>query len=219
MAAAAAGVVGGHELWKSSAKSAAPVIGGLSSSGSNAGSPFSGDGGGTGLRLPYGGGLQGEGSGSSASGSASVSSAVVAKVSPALVNITTTLGYQSGVAAGTGAVLTSDGEVLTNNHVIAGATKIIVTDIGNGKTYTATVVGYDPSNDIAVIQLKGASGLETADLGDSSKAIVGTSVTGIGNAGGTGGAPSAAAGSISAVNQSITALDAFGGRPGHPYRT
>ena len=62
-------------------------------------------------------------------------------------------------------VLTSTGEVLTNNHVINGATSIKVTDIGNGRTYTAKVVGYDASHDVAVIQLQGASGLQTVDPG------------------------------------------------------
>src|SRR2546423_13473704 len=62
-------------------------------------------------------------------------SSVAAKVSPGLVDVNTVLGYQSARAAGTGIVLTSDGEVLTNHHVIEGATSITVTDVGNGKTY------------------------------------------------------------------------------------
>ncbi|HEX5294227.1 MAG TPA: trypsin-like peptidase domain-containing protein, partial [Streptosporangiaceae bacterium] len=70
-------------------------------------------------------------------------SQIASRVDPALVDIVTTLGYQGGKAAGTGIVLTSDGEVLTNNHVIRGATSIKVTDVGNGRTYTAKVVGYD----------------------------------------------------------------------------
>ena len=108
-------------------------------------------------------------------------------------------------------MLTSTGEILTNNHVIDGATSISVTDVGNGKTYKATVVGYDKSHDIAVLQLQGASGLKTAKIGDSSKATVGESVVAIGNAGGTGGTPSAAGGSIVALNQQITASDELGG--------
>jgi S1-C subfamily serine protease len=110
-------------------------------------------------------------------------------------------------AAGTGMVLTSTGEILTNNHVIEGATTISVTDIGNGKTYSATVVGYDRSEDVAVIQLKDASGLKTVDLGNSATAAKGEGVVGIGNAGGVGGAPSVAGGSITALGQSITASD------------
>jgi len=104
-------------------------------------------------------------------------------------------------------VLTSNGEVLTNNHVIEGATSISVTDIGNGKTYTASVVGYDRTHDVAVIQLHDASGLQTVTTGDSSKVAVGEGVVGIGNAGGAGGAPSVAGGSVTALSQSITASD------------
>jgi S1-C subfamily serine protease len=128
-----------------------------------------------------------------------------------LVDINSTFGYQSAQGAGTGIVLTSNGEILTNNHVINGATKISVTDLGNGRTYNATVTGYDAAHDIAVVQLQGASGLETAKLGDSSKAAVGESVVAIGNAGGTGGTPSNAGGSITALDQSITASDDLSG--------
>jgi S1-C subfamily serine protease len=79
-------------------------------------------------------------------------------------------------------VLTSTGEVLTNNHVIEGATSIKAIDIGNGKTYTATVVGYDATQDVAVIQLQNASGLTVASLGNSSSVQTGDSVTALGNA-------------------------------------
>ena len=80
---------------------------------------------------------------------------IAAKVDPGLVDVVTTLGYQGGKAAGTGMVLTSTGEVLTNNHVIDGATSIKATDVGNGRTYTAKVVGYDKTHDVAVLQLAG----------------------------------------------------------------
>jgi S1-C subfamily serine protease len=145
------------------------------------------------------------GSTSSGSGSTEVSS-IAAKVDPGLVDIDTTLGYQEEEAAGTGIVLTSNGEILTNNHVIEGATSISVTDVGNGKTYSATVVGYDTTKDVAVLQLHGASGLTTASL-DTATVSVGETVVGIGNAGGTGGTPSAAGGAVTALNQSITASD------------
>ncbi len=138
-------------------------------------------------------------------------SAIAAGVDPGLVDINVTLGYQSESGAATGIVLTSTGEILTNNHVVNGATAITVTDIGNGKTYKATVAGYDLTHDIAVLKLQGASGLKTAKLGDSSKATVGTAVVAIGNAGGTGGTPSAAGGSITALNQQIAAGDELGG--------
>jgi S1-C subfamily serine protease len=140
-------------------------------------------------------------------------SAVSAKVSPGLVDVNTVLGYQGAQAAGTGIVLTSNGEVLTNHHVVQGATKISVTDIGNGKTYQASVVGYDSTHDIAVLQLKDASGLSTATTGDSSKVALNDSVVGIGNAGGVGGAPSYASGKVTGLNQQITATDESGGNP------
>lgn len=134
-------------------------------------------------------------------------SAVAAKVDPALVDVNTVLGLEGAAAAGTGIVLTADGEILTNNHVVEGATSIKVTDIGNGKTYTASVVGYDRSEDVAVLKLANASGLTTASLAQSSSVKVGDAVVGIGNAGGAGGTPSAAAGKVTALNQSITASD------------
>jgi S1-C subfamily serine protease len=135
---------------------------------------------------------------------------IAARVAPGLVDVNTVLGYDGGQAAGTGIVLTSNGEVLTNNHVVQGATKIEVTDIGNGKTYTASVVGYDRSHDIAVLQLQGASGLTTAKTGDSSQVAVGDAILGMGNAGGTGGVPSVAPGTVTALGQSITASDQNG---------
>ncbi|HEY0870035.1 MAG TPA: trypsin-like peptidase domain-containing protein [Acidothermaceae bacterium] len=165
----------------------------------------------------YGGssGSTSSNSGSSAttegSGGPSDVSTIAAGVDAGLVDINVTLGYQDAKGAATGIVLTSTGEILTNNHVVDGATAITVTDIGNGKTYRATVVGYDPTHDIAVLQLQGASGLNTAKLGDSSKVTVGEAVVAIGNAGGTGGTPSAAGGAVTALNQQITAGDELGG--------
>jgi S1-C subfamily serine protease len=114
---------------------------------------------------------------------------------------------------GTGVVITSSGEVLTNNHVIAGATSISVTDLGNGRTYSATVVGTDVAHDIAVLQLQGASGLKTITVGDSSKVAVGDNVTALGNAQGTGGPSSISTGQVTALNQSITATDETGTNP------
>jgi S1-C subfamily serine protease len=156
--------------------------------------------------------------GSSPSGSATATSKtalstaqIASRVDPGLVDVTSTLGYQSATAKGTGIVLTSNGEILTNNHVINGATSVSVTDIGNGKTYKATVVGYDESKDIAVLQLSGASGLTTATTGNSSTVKVGDGVVGLGNAGGVGGTPSVAAGTVTALDQSITASDQSSG--------
>jgi len=156
--------------------------------------------------------------GSSPSGNATATSKtmlstgqIASRVDPGLVDVTSTLSYAGATAMGTGIVLTSNGEVLTNNHVINGATSVSVTDIGNGKTYKATVVGYDESHDVAVLQLSGASGLTTATTGNSSTVKVGDKVVGLGNAGGVGGTPSVAAGSVTALDQAITASDESSG--------
>ena len=131
--------------------------------------------------------------------------AIVQKIDPAVVDIVSTLS--NGQAAGTGIVLTSSGEVLTNNHVIDGATSISVTDVGNGQTYQASVKGYDATHDIAVLQLNGASGLTTASIGNSSNISVGSKVVAVGNAGGRGGTPSVASGQVTGLNKQITATD------------
>ncbi len=123
------------------------------------------------------------------------------------VVIDTSLGYQDAAAAGSGIVLTSQGEILTNNHVIHGATTIKVVVPGTGRSYTATVVGYDVAHDIAVLQAQNASGLKTAPLGDS--VVIGETVTALGNAGGTGSLVRAT-GTVTALNQQITASDDSG---------
>ncbi len=138
---------------------------------------------------------------------ASDTGTIASKVDPGVVDITTRLGYQGGEAAGTGMVLEASGEVLTNNHVIDGATSINVTDVGNGDTYTATVVGTDKTQDIAVLKLQGAAGLRTVNVGNSSSLAVGNAVTAIGNAGGVGGIPSVATGHVTNLDQAITASD------------
>jgi S1-C subfamily serine protease len=151
------------------------------------------------------------GSATSTSQQMLTTSQIASRVDPGIVDVTSTLGFQNATAKGTGIVLTSNGEILTNNHVINGATSVSVTDIGNGKTYKATVVGYDESHDIAVLQLSGASGLTTATTGDSSTVKVGDGVVALGNAGGAGGTPAVAAGAVTALNQSITASDESSG--------
>ncbi len=108
-------------------------------------------------------------------------------------------------------VLTPSGVVLTNNHVVQGATRITATDVGNGRIYSASVVGYDRSGDVAVIQLQRASGLQTVPLGDSSTVSVSAKVFALGNAGGGGGTPRVAQGSVTALQRSITASDLGGG--------
>lgn len=139
--------------------------------------------------------------------------AIAAKVDPGVVDVNTVLGYQQGTAAGTGMVLTADGEVLTNNHVVSGATTIKVTIVTTGQIYSAKVLGTDPSDDVALIKMANASGLKTIALGDSSKVAVGDSVVAIGNALGQGGTPSVVDGQVQQLNQSITASDDFGGNP------
>jgi len=123
-----------------------------------------------------------------------------------VVDIRTTLGYEQGAAAGTGIVLTSTGEVLTNNHVIRGATTVRVVIPGTGRSYKATVVGYDVADDIALLQVSGASNMRTATLGNSSKLHVGQQVTATGNAGGTGKLTSVT-GKITGLGKAITATD------------
>jgi S1-C subfamily serine protease len=190
--AAFLGVVIGHAAWQPSASSINSAFQGNGSSGN------SGNSGGS----PFGSSTPSTGGGPANAG------AIAARVDPELVDVNTVLSYQNDEAAGTGMVLTSNGEVLTNNHVIEGATSISVTDIGNGKTYGATVVGYDRTHDVAVLQLKGASGLQTISTADSSKVRTGQDVVGVGNAGGRGGTPSYAGGTITALDQTITASDA-----------
>ncbi|MGA7834960.1 MAG: trypsin-like peptidase domain-containing protein, partial [Acidimicrobiales bacterium] len=130
---------------------------------------------------------------------------IAKSVDPGLVDINTNISYQSATAAGTGMILTSNGYVLTNNHVIEGSTSITARDVATGKTYTAKVVGYDLTKDIAVLKLENASGLSTVSIGNSNDVKAAEQVVGIGDAGGVGGTPSYAAGTIIATNQSITA--------------
>jgi S1-C subfamily serine protease len=95
--------------------------------------------------------------------------------------------FASGAGgAGTGIVLTSSGEVLTNNHVIRGARTIRVTVPSTGRTYPATVEGYSIARDVALLDLQGAQGLTTATFGDSDDVQTGDSIVTVGNAGGTG---------------------------------
>lgn len=113
--------------------------------------------------------------------------AATADESTGVALIDTTLGYQNGAGAGTGMVLTSDGLVLTNNHVVEGATEITVTIASTGETYTATVVGTDATDDVALLQLDGASGLATVTIDDDGDTeAVGDDITAVGNAEGAG---------------------------------
>jgi S1-C subfamily serine protease len=135
--------------------------------------------------------------------------APAAPIGTGVVVIRTALAYQGAAAAGTGMVLTSSGEILTNNHVIRGATTIRVIVPGTRHAYAAKVVGYDVADDVAVLRATGASNLRTVSTSSSSPAI-GDSVTALGNAGGSGRL-STARGSVTGLNRSITVSDDQGG--------
>ena len=132
---------------------------------------------------------------------------VATKVDPGIVDITTTFAGQSGTAEGTGMILTSNGLVLTNNHVVEDAATISVRDVATNTSYVGTVVGYDLNQDVALVQLKNASGLTKIKTANSDKVTSGEKIVGIGNAGGLGGTPSYVPGSVVALNQAITAGD------------
>lgn len=119
-----------------------------------------------------------------------------------VVMINTVLPYQNASGAGTGMVLTAAGQVLTSYHVVQGASTIKVTVADTGKTYRATVVGRDQTDDVALLQLAGASGLATVKI-DDDKTSIGDRVTAVGNAGGTG-TLTAAKGTVLSLNASIT---------------
>jgi len=136
--------------------------------------------------------------------------AVLARVEPAVVSIDSQSGGSSGSgdfveAAGTGMILTSNGEVLTNNHVVSGATTVTVTLFGQTKALPAHVVGTDPSVDVALVQIDHVSNLPTVTLGDSSQTRVGDSVLAIGNALALAGGPSVTEGIVSAENRTLSA--------------
>lgn len=127
-----------------------------------------------------------------------------------VVVITTNLSYANASAAGTGMVISSSGQVLTNNHVIRGATQITVIDPSTQHRYAARVVGYAIGADVAVLKLANASGLATVSLGSSKDLRRGAAVTAVGNAGGSGNlVPSS--GTITALGRTITVNDDSGG--------
>ncbi len=105
-------------------------------------------------------------------------SGVAEQNSPSVVRIDTRTG--SGQGTGSGIVITADGEIVTNNHVISGASEIQVT-MSDGKKYAAEIVGTDPDKDLALIKLQGADGLKPAKLGDSGSLKVGDQVVAIGS--------------------------------------
>jgi len=138
-------------------------------------------------------------------------SALLSQVVPGLVDINTTLSYQGAVGAGTGILLSPDGEVLTNNHVIEGATDITAVSLANSRTYAVDVIGFDRASDIALVRLRGATGLPTAILGTSSTLAVGDPIAAIGNSNGSSAPPSYAPGTVTEIGASVRASDESGG--------
>jgi S1-C subfamily serine protease len=131
----------------------------------------------------------------------------IAKADAGVVDVNTRLAYAGGAAAGTGIVVSASGEVLTNNHVIRGATTIRVRNVADGRTYVATVAGYSLPADVALLKLKGAAGLTTARIGNSATVKPGQRVSAVGNTGGAGGSPRVSTGQVTALRQTITVSD------------
>lgn len=146
------------------------------------------------------------------SGTATASdvSNVTTDVERSVVDITATDSYAGAQDAGTGMVVTSDGDVLTNNHVVQGATSLSVRLVSTGTTYSAKVLGTDAAHDVALIKLTGASGLTPITAASATTVSVGEGVTAIGNAGDQPGAPTVTTGTITATARSITASDGDG---------
>ncbi|MFG2955939.1 S1C family serine protease [Streptomyces sp. NPDC048291] len=124
---------------------------------------------------------------------------IAAAVSPSVVEVNATLS--NGTSTGSGVVITSDGEIVTNNHVISGAQSVKVST-SDGKSYTAKVVGTDSSKDLALLKLEGASGLHPATLGNSDGVQVGDTVVAIGSPEGLTG--TVTSGIVSALNRDVT---------------
>jgi S1-C subfamily serine protease len=212
VAVLAAGVGAGAAIELSHSSSSSSALGSGSTpqqGGGGAGNGFGGNPvGGNGSGLPGTGSGNGSGSGQGAPGSGPLNeAAIAAKVDPAVVDVNSTLQYSNESAEGTGMVISADGLILTNNHVINQATSITVTLVTSGKTYKADLVGYDATNDVALLRLQGASGLKTITIGDSDKVKLSDPVLAIGNAQGRGGLPATAQGVINAKNRTIQASD------------
>ncbi len=150
-------------------------------------------------------GLPNNGSNSSGVHSAT-EKAVINAVRPGLVDISSNLQYQGSQAAATGMVISPNGLVLTNNHVISDTTQLYATVVTTHQRFVAKWLGYDSTDDVAVIQLIGAHNLRTVPLGNSSTIKVGAGVVAMGNAEGAGGV-TPATGSITGLNRTITASD------------
>ncbi|WP_036323161.1 S1C family serine protease [Microbispora sp. ATCC PTA-5024] len=133
--------------------------------------------------------------------SANTIAAVAKAIMPSVVSIKVTT--QNGGGEGSGVILSADGLILTNNHVVADAQGGTVTvKFSDGKTASAVVKGTDPTTDLAVIQAQSVSGLTPASLGDSDKLQVGDAVLAIGSPLGLEG--SVTSGIISALDRTLT---------------
>jgi S1-C subfamily serine protease len=134
--------------------------------------------------------------------------AISREVESGMVDVVARDGYSGLVSEGTGLILSADGLVLTNNHIIAGSTSVLVTVVGSGRTYAARVVGYDSAADVALLRLVDASRLRPIQ---TSGAQFGQPVIALGNAGGQGGAPTVTSGYVVALHQTITPANATTG--------
>ena len=158
-----------------------------------------------GLGTP-GSGSQGTGGSTGSGVSRRAARSALSAVSPGLVKITSNLHYQGGKAYATGMIISKSGLVLTNNHVIDGTNGLTVTVFNTRQRFSAKWLGYDRADDVAVLQLTGASGLHPVPLGNSATVRAGDGVTALGNAGGTGKI-TLVTGSITGLNRTITASD------------
>jgi S1-C subfamily serine protease len=147
--------------------------------------------------------------GVSSNGNGVNATAIADSIDPSIVDVVNTLAGGSGVAEGTGIIISSSGLILTNNHVIDGAQSVTVQIDGQGAQLAATVVGYDPVDDVALIKINNTSGLslKVAPLGNSDDVTVGETVVAIGNAYGKGGTPAVVTGTVTGLDQPITASD------------
>lgn len=133
----------------------------------------------------------------------------ITQVEPAVARLDTTIDYQHAIGAGTGIVLDPNGALLTNFHVVQGADTITATIAG--RQYTADLLGYDRTHDIAVLQLRGAGGLPVAPIGNSATLVEGEPVVALGNASGSGSPLTQEAGQITGFGRTISARDELTG--------
>jgi putative serine protease PepD len=131
---------------------------------------------------------------------------VVAKAGPSVVSIQTQIGgrFGAGSAAGTGVVISDEGEIVTNAHVVEGATAIRVTLPGQAQSIEAELIGADSAADLALIDIDGVDGLVPAELGDSDQLVVGDDVVAIGNALALRGGPTVTRGIVSALDRTLS---------------